>query len=284
MSESEEPRPQEQEEQPGSEQAMHPSPDYEPRYAGSGRLKGKVVLISGGDSGIGRAVSVLFAREGASVAIVYLEEHEDAKETAELVAAEGRRALLLPGDVADVAFCQNAVSKTVEQFGRLDILINNCAEQHSVYDLTDIPPEQLERTFKTNVFGYFFMTQAALPHLRQGSAIINTTSVTAYRGSKHLMDYASTRGAVAAFTRSLSANLAEQGIRVNGVAPGPIWTPLIPASFSEEEMKEFGKKTPMKRAGQPNEVAPAFLFLACEDSSYMTGQVLHPNGGEVLNT
>lgn len=284
MSESKEPRPQEQEEQPGSEQAMHPSPDYEPRYAGSGRLKGKVVLISGGDSGIGRAVSVLFAREGASVAIVYLEEHEDAKETAELVAAEGGRALLLPGDVADVAFCQNAVSKTVEQFGRLDILINNCAEQHSVYDLTDIPPEQLERTFKTNVFGYFFMTQAALPHLRQGSAIINTTSVTAYRGSKHLMDYASTRGAVAAFTRSLSANLAEQGIRVNGVAPGPIWTPLIPASFSEEEMKEFGKKTPMKRAGQPNEVAPAFLFLACEDSSYMTGQVLHPNGGEVLNT
>lgn len=284
MSESKEPRPQEQEEQPGSEQAMHPSPDYEPRYAGSGRLKGKVVLISGGDSGIGRAVSVLFAREGASVAIVYLEEHEDAKETAELVAAEGGRALLLPGDVADVAFCQSAVSKTVEQFGRLDILINNCAEQHSVYDLTDIPPEQLERTFKTNVFGYFFMTQAALPHLRQGSAIINTTSVTAYRGSKHLMDYASTRGAVAAFTRSLSANLAEQGIRVNGVAPGPIWTPLIPASFSEEEMKEFGKKTPMKRAGQPNEVAPAFLFLACEDSSYMTGQVLHPNGGEVLNT
>lgn len=284
MSESKEPRPQEQEEQPGSEQAMHPSPDYEPRYAGSGRLKGKVVLISGGDSGIGRAVSVLFAREGASVAIVYLEEHEDAKETAELVAAEGGRALLLPGDVADVAFCQSAVSKTVEQFGRLDILINNCAEQHSVYDLTDIPPEQLERTFKTNVFGYFFMTQAALPHLRQGSAIINTTSVTAYRGSKHLMDYASTRGAVAAFTRSLSANLAEQGIRVNGVAPGPIWTPLIPASFSEKEMKEFGKKTPMKRAGQPNEVAPAFLFLACEDSSYMTGQVLHPNGGEVLNT
>jgi len=286
MSESkpQEPKPQEQEEQPGREQAMHPSPDYEPRYPGSGRLSGKVALISGGDSGIGRAVSVLFAREGASVAIIYLSEHEDAKETAELVAAEGGRALLLPGDVADVAFCQSAVNKTVEHFGGLDILINNCAEQHSVYDLTEISPEQLERTFKTNIFGYFFLTQAALPHLKRGSAIINTTSVTAYRGSKHLMDYASTRGAVVAFTRSLSSNLAEQGIRVNGVAPGPIWTPLIPASFSDEEMDNFGKKTPMKRAGQPNEVAPAFLFLACEDSSYMTGQVLHPNGGEVLNT
>lgn len=271
-------------EQPGLEHTMSPRPVYEPRYPGSGRLAGKVALISGGDSGIGRAVSVLFAREGASVAFIYLSEDSDAKETLALIEAEGGDGLALAGDIADPDFCRTCVEQTLERFGRLDILINNCAEQHTAQELTDIPPEQLERTFKTNVFGYFYLTQAALPHLQHGAAIINTTSVTAYRGSTHLMDYSSTRGAIVAFTRSLASNLSERGIRVNGVAPGPIWTPLITASFNEEEIENFGKKTPMKRAGQPNEVAPAFLFLACDDSSYMTGQVLHPNGGEILNT
>lgn len=269
--------------QPGKEALMHPLPDYEPRYPGSGRLKGKVALISGGDSGIGRACSVLFAREGADVAILYLEEDEDAEETAILIEREGGVPLLLRGDVGDKAFCEEAVDKVIKKFGRLDVLVNNAAEQHPQKELTDIPEAQLEKTFQTNVFGYFFLTQAALPYLKEGASIINTTSITAYRGSPELVDYAATRGAIVAFTRSLSGSLAKKKIRVNGVAPGPIWTPLIPASFDADKVEGFGSDQPLGRAGQPNEVAPCHLFLACEDSSYMTGQVLHPNGGELIN-
>lgn len=271
-----------QEHQPGREAAMNPRPDYAPRFPSSGRLAGKVALITGGDSGIGRACSVLFAREGADIAILYREEGEDAAETRRAVEAEGRQALLLAGDVGDESFCAHAVEQTVGTFGRLDVLVNNAAEQHPVDDITELPESQLERTFRTNVFGYFFMTKAALPHLGEGSAIVNTTSVTAYRGSKELLDYSATRGAVLALTRSLSQALVERGIRVNGVAPGPIWTPLIPASFDAEKVASFGKKQPMQRAGQPNEVASCHLFLACDNSSYMTGQVLHPNGGEMV--
>ena len=261
---------------------MHPRPDYAPRFPSSGRLAGKVALITGGDSGIGRACSVLFAREGADIAILYKEETEDAEETRRAIEAEGRQALLLAGDVGNEDFCASAVERTMTTFGRLDVLVNNAAEQHPVEDLTELPESQLERTFRTNVYGYFFMTKAALPYLGEGSAIVNTTSVTAYRGSRQLLDYSATRGAVLALTRSLSQALVDRGIRVNGVAPGPIWTPLIPASFDEEKVAEFGKKQPMKRAGQPNEVASCHLFLACDDSSYMTGQVLHPNGGEIV--
>ena len=274
--------PQEQDHQPGSEDEMFPAPLYQPRFAGSRRLEGKVAIISGGDSGIGRACSVLFAREGANVAIIYLEEDSDAEETAELVEAEGSEAVLLRGDIGDKNFCEEAVSETLARFGRIDVLVNNAAEQHPQEDITGISQEQLERTFKTNVFGYFYLTQAVLPHLDAGSSIVNTTSVTAYRGSPELIDYSATRGAIVAFTRSLSQALAERQIRVNAVAPGPIWTPLIPASFDAEKVGEFGTKQPLGRPGQPNEVAPCHLFLVCEDSSYMTGQVLHPNGGEIV--
>jgi NAD(P)-dependent dehydrogenase (short-subunit alcohol dehydrogenase family) len=274
--------PQKQDHQPGHESEMHPRPNFEPRYAGSGRLKGKVALITGGDSGIGRAVSVLFAREGASIAIVYLEEDKDAEETESLVEGEGGECLLLRGDVASSKFCADAVERTVKRFGHVDVLINNAAEQHEEEEVEEITEQQLERTFRTNLFGYFFMTQAALPHLKQGSAIVNTTSVTAYRGHDTLVDYASTKGAIVSFTRSLAKQLAKDGIRVNGVAPGPIWTPLIPASFDADKVARFGRNVPLGRAGQPNEVAPCHLFLACEDSSYMTGQVLHPNGGEMV--
>ena len=262
---------------------MRPQPDYAPRYPGSGRLKDKVAIVTGGDSGIGRAVSVLFAREGAKIAIVYKEEERDARDTEALVQAEGGEALLVRGDVGSKAFCEEAVKRTVDRFGRLDVLVNNAAEQHEAKDLAEISEEQLERTFRTNIFGYVFMTQAALRHLKEGAAIINTTSVTAYRGSQQLVDYASTKGAIVGFTRSLSGQLAEKGIRVNAVAPGPIWTPLIPASFKPDKVARFGTSVPLGRAGQPNEVAPSFLFLACEDSSYFTGQVLHPNGGEIVN-
>jgi len=274
--------PQEQHHQPGRETEMVPQPDFEPRYAGSGRLEGKAALITGGDSGIGRAVSVLFAREGANVAIVYLEEDEDAETTKALVEAEGGACLLIKGDVGSAKFCTDAVKRTVREFGRLDVLINNAAEQHEQEDVEEISEEQLDRTFRTNLYGYFFMTQAALPHLKEGSAIVNTASITAYRGHPTLVDYASTKGAIVTFTRSLAGQLADKGIRVNGVAPGPIWTPLIPASFDADAVAKFGKDTPLGRAGQPNEVAPCHLFLACEDSSYMTGQVLHPNGGEMV--
>jgi NAD(P)-dependent dehydrogenase (short-subunit alcohol dehydrogenase family) len=269
---------------PGHESRMKDKPDWEPRYPGSGRLQGKVALITGADSGIGRAVAALFAREGADVAILYLCEHDDAAETKRIVEGEGRRAIAIPGDVGDKAFCERAVAETVEKLGGLDILVNNAAEQHPDKDIRDITEEQLKRTFQTNIFGYFFMVQAARDHLKEGSAIINCTSVTMYQGSKELLDYSATKGAITAFTRSLSENLVEKGIRVNAVAPGPIWTPLNPSGGSTpEKMENFGEDTPMGRPGQPNEVAPSFLFLACEDSSYMSGQVLHPNGGTIVN-
>jgi NAD(P)-dependent dehydrogenase (short-subunit alcohol dehydrogenase family) len=269
---------------PGSEKDLEPKPEWQPLYPGSGRLQGKVALITGADSGIGRAVAALFAREGADVAILYLCEHEDAKRTVEIVEGEGRRAIAISGDVGDKDFCERAVKETVERFGGLDILVNNAAEQHPDEDIRDITEEQLKRTFQTNIFGYFFMVQAARPHLKPGSAIVNCTSVTMYEGSSNLLDYSATKGAITAFTRSLSQNLVGDGIRVNGVAPGPIWTPLNPfGGQPPEDIPDFGKDTPMGRPGQPNEVAPSFLFLACEDSRYMTGQVLHPNGGKVVN-
>lgn len=272
--------PQTQDRQPGRETEMHPRPDYEPRFPGSGRLKDKVVIVTGGDSGIGRAIAVLFAREGADIVIVYLEEGEDAKETKRLVEREGRQCLTIAGDVGDPGFCRTVVERTLERFGKLDILINNAAEQHPKGEMDEISQEQLESTFRTNIFGYFYMTQAAMPHLKKGASIVNTTSVTAYRGSPELLDYSATKGAIVAFTRSLAKKLADRGIRVNGVAPGPIWTPLIPSTFPAEKVEKFGADTPMKRPGQPNEVAPSFLFLASEDASYITGSVLHPNGGD----
>jgi len=269
---------------PGSEAKLTPSPEWEPRYPGSGRLKGKTALITGADSGIGRAVAVLFAREGANVAIAYLCEHEDAETTRKACEAEGARAIAVAGDLGDKDFGQTLVTKVVDTFGGLDILVNNAGEQHPDQDIRDITEEQLRRTFQSNIFSMFFLTQAARPHLKKGSAIINTTSITAYDGEKELLDYSSTKGAIAAFTRSLSQNLVEDGIRVNAVAPGPIWTPLNPSGGSSpEKLATFGEKTPMGRPGQPNEVAPAYLFLACEDASYMTGQVLHPNGGQIVN-
>jgi NAD(P)-dependent dehydrogenase (short-subunit alcohol dehydrogenase family) len=272
--------PQTQKRQPGRETEMHPKPDFMPRYPGSGRLEDKVAIVTGGDSGIGRAVAVLFAREGANVAIMYLNEGEDARDTVRLVEAEGRECLAVAGDVGDAGFCEKAVEQVIDRFGRLDILVNNAAEQHPQKEMDKVTPEQIERTFRTNIFGYFFMTEAALPHLKEGAAIINTTSVTAYRGSPELLDYSATKGAIVAFTRSLAKKLVEKGIRVNGVAPGPIWTPLIPSTFEAKQVASFGAQTPMKRPGQPSEVAPSFLFLACEDSSYITGSVLHPNGGD----
>jgi NAD(P)-dependent dehydrogenase (short-subunit alcohol dehydrogenase family) len=266
---------------PGSEARLEPKPDWEPRYAGSGRLKGKVALITGGDSGIGRACAALFAREGADIAIVYLCEHEDAAKTKAIVEKEGRKAIAIAGDIGSKDFCDEAVRKTVGELGGLDVLVNNAGEQHPDEDIRDISEDQLKRTFQTNIFGMFFMTQAARPHLKKGSSIINCTSVTMYKGSPELLDYSSTKGAITAFTRSLAKNLVKDGIRVNAVAPGPIWTPLNPFGGQKpEDMKDFGKDTPIGRPGQPNEVAPCFLFLACEDSSYMIGQVLHPDGGD----
>ncbi len=269
---------------PGRESELEPKPKWQPLYSGSGRLEGKVALITGADSGIGRAVAALFAREGADIAILYLCEHDDAARTKQIVEAEGRRAITIAGDVGDKAFCERAVAEAVEKLGGLDILVNNAAEQHPDDDISDITEQQLKRTFQTNFFGYFFMVQAARPHLKSGSAIVNCTSVTMYEGSGGLLDYAATKGAITAFTRSLSENLIGDGIRVNAVAPGPIWTPLNPfGGQPPEKIPDFGKDTPMARPGQPNEVAPSFLFLACADSSYMSGQVLHPNGGTVVN-
>ncbi|MES2137723.1 MAG: SDR family oxidoreductase [Pseudomonadota bacterium] len=270
---------------PGHESQLEPKPDWEPRYKGSDRLRGKVALITGADSGIGRAVAALFAREGADVAILYLCEHDDAAKTKQIVEKEGRRAVTIPGDIGDKQFCELAVKRTVDELGRLDIVINNAGEQHSDKDIRDITEEQLKRTFQTNIYGMFYLTQASMPHLEEGSAIINCTSETMYAGSRHLLDYSATKGAITAFTRSLALNLVEKGIRVNAVAPGPIWTPLNPFGGQDpEKIPEFGKKTPMGRPGQPNEVAPAFLFLACEDSSYMTAQVLHPDGGDTTSS
>jgi NAD(P)-dependent dehydrogenase (short-subunit alcohol dehydrogenase family) len=269
---------------PGHESRLDPKPEWMPRYQGSGRLQGKVALVTGADSGIGRAVAALFAREGADVAILYLCEHDDAQQTLKIVTVEGRRAISIAGDIGDKDFCKRAVAETVEKLGGIDILVNNAGEQHPDEDITDISEEQLRRTFQTNIFGMFFLTQAARPHLKSGSAIINCTSITSYQGSKELLDYSSTKGAITAFTRSLSENLVGEGIRVNAVAPGPIWTPLNPCGgASPEKLEHFGEQTPMGRPGQPNEVAPSFLFLACDDSSYMSGQVLHPNGGTIVN-
>jgi NAD(P)-dependent dehydrogenase (short-subunit alcohol dehydrogenase family) len=274
---------QHQEERPGLESAMTPAPvAVDPEHRGSGKLRGRRALITGGDSGIGRAVAVAFAREGADCAILYLDEDEDARRTVEMVEAEGHRCIAIRGDIGDEAFCIRAVNEVVRTLGGIDVLVNNAAEQHPQDELDKISAEQLERTFRTNVFGMFFMTKAARPHLREGSTIVNCTSVTAYKGSPGLLDYAATKGAIVAFTRSLSQQLISDGIRVNAVAPGPIWTPLIPSTFPEEDVAKFGSNVPMKRAGQPEEVAACFVFLASDDSSYLAGQVLHPNGGEVV--
>ncbi|WP_035615328.1 glucose 1-dehydrogenase [Haloferula sp. BvORR071] len=277
---------QEQPRQPGIESEMEPAPRFEnPELRGSGRLVGRVALITGGDSGIGRAVAIAFAREGADVAVVYLNEDDDARETARLIHQHGRRCLLHACNIGSQTACEEAVAQTLRSFGRLDILVNNAAEQHPQPFVTDITPEQLETTFRTNVFAMFFLTAAALPYLKASPtpAIINTTSVTAYRGSPKLLDYSATKGAIVSFTRSLASQLAELKVRVNAVAPGPIWTPLIPATFPADEVASFGSDSPLGRAGEPWECAECYVFLASEAASYMTGQVLHPNGGEIVN-
>lgn len=276
--------PQHQDRQPGRETEMTPPPAAEASgYRAAGKLLRKSALVTGGDSGIGRATAVAFAKEGADVAIAYLNEHEDANDTKALVEKEGRKCILIAGDVGEEAFCQKIVQEVLAAFGKIDILVNNAAEQHVKQSILEISAEQLERTFRTNIFSMFHTVKAALPHMKQGARIINTTSVTAYRGSAHLLDYSSTKGAIVTFTRSLSQQLAEKGILVNAVAPGPVWTPLIPASFPAEKVSDFGSKVPLGRAGQPDEIAPCYVFLASGDSSYMTGQVLHPNGGELIN-
>jgi NAD(P)-dependent dehydrogenase (short-subunit alcohol dehydrogenase family) len=276
--------PQKQERQPGSQQEMEPRPRAEmAEYRGAQRLAGKVALISGGDSGIGRAVAIGFAKEGADVAITYLDEHEDAEETLELITAAGTSGLLIPGDIGNSDFAREVARQVVQAYGRIDILVNNAAEQHLCERLEDLSDEQLERTFRTNIFSQFFLTRAVLPHMPDGGAIINSTSVTAYQGNPALLDYTATKGAIVAFTRGLSKQLMSRRIRVNGVAPGPIWTPLIPASYTEEKTAQHGSHAPMGRPGQPDEVAPCYIFLASQDASYMSGQVLHPNGGTVVN-
>jgi NAD(P)-dependent dehydrogenase (short-subunit alcohol dehydrogenase family) len=275
--------PQEQDRQPGLRAEMTPKPRSEMRdYRAAGKLEGKVALITGGDSGIGRAVAIGFAKEGADVAILYLDEHEDAASTKALIEDQGRRCIAIAGDVGDEGFCRDAVARTMETFGRLDLLVNNAAEQHPQDRLEDIGTVQMERTFRTNIFAMFHITKAALAHLGPGAAIINSTSVTAYRGSRHLIDYASTKGAIVAFTRSLAENLKERKIRVNAVAPGPVWTPLIPASFPAEHVGQFGEGGFLGRPAEPDEIAPCYIFLASDDAVCMTGQVLHPNGGEIV--
>ncbi|QGQ99626.1 SDR family oxidoreductase [Paenibacillus psychroresistens] len=276
--------PQHQSKQPGIESEMNPKPESKNnKYKGSGKLQGKVAIITGGDSGIGKAAALCYSAEGADVVIVYYNEHSDAEETKRLIEQEGTKCLLAAGDIGEEAFCKEVVDRTIAQFGKLDILINNAAEQHPQKEITDITQQQLERTFRTNIFSFFHFTKAALPHLKKGATIINTASITAYMGSPELLDYSATKGAIVAFTRSLSLNLAPKGIRVNGVAPGPIWTPLIPSTFDEQKVAEFGGDTPMMRPGQPDELGPAYVFLASEDSSYMSGQFLHINGGEIVN-
>jgi NAD(P)-dependent dehydrogenase (short-subunit alcohol dehydrogenase family) len=276
--------PQHQDQQPGKEAPMRPQPAYNPEaYRAAGKLQDKVAIITGADSGIGRAVAVTFAREGAHIVLLYLNEHEDALTTQREIEGYGRRCVAFAGDVAKADFCQQVVSETLQTFGQLDVLVNNAGEQHPQKGLEDISEDQWERTFRTNIFGMFQLTKAALAHLGEGGAIINTSSITAYKGHPTLIDYASTKGAITSFTRSLAMNLASRGIRVNAVAPGPIWTPLIPSTFTEEQVKTFGAETPMGRPGQPEELAPAYVYLACNDSSYMSGQVLHINGGTVLN-
>jgi len=275
---------QEQLRQPGIEAQMHPLPESLGRkYRGCDKLLNKIALITGGDSGIGRAAAIAFAKEGAHVAFVYLDEREDADRTRREIELTGRRCLAIAANLADETQCRLSVERVAEEFGVIDILVNNAAEQHSQMRLEDISAEQLRRTFETNVFSMFYCTQAALPHMRRGGRIINTASVTAYRGSDHLIDYASTKGAIVAFTRSLALSLAEREIHVNAVAPGPVWTPLIPASLTAEEVRRFGSQVPLGRPAQPDEIAPSFVFLASEGANYMTGQVLHPNGGEIIN-
>lgn len=277
----------EQPRMPGAESAMDDKPDWHPRFPGAGRLEGKVAIVTGADSGIGRAVAALFAREGADITIVYFadEETEDAEKTMAIVEEEGRQAICLQGDLGNHDFADKVVAATIDRFKRLNIVINNAGEQHPDEEIEDITEDQLRRTFQTNIFSMFFLVQAARPHLAKGSAIVNCTSVTMYKGSDNLLDYSASKGAITAFTRSLSENLIGDGIRVNAVAPGPIWTPLNPfGGQPPEDMDDFGKNTPMGRPGQPNEVAPAFLFLACDDASYMSGQVLHPNGGIIVTS
>lgn len=275
---------QQQNRQPGIESEMDPKPIYDSEWPGFGRLKDKVAIITGGDSGIGRAVAVHFAKEGADVAIVYLDEHSDAEETRAMVEKYGRQALLIPTDVSTEQNCRQAVESTLQQFGHIDILVNNAAVQYEQKDIESISPGQLEHTFKVNIFSQFYFSRLVAPHLPEGGTIINTASITAFRGSEALVDYASTKGAIVAFTRSLSHSLIKRGIRVNAVAPGPVWTPLIPASFGPEKVKEFGKDVPMGRPAQPAEIAHCYVFLASKESSFISGQVLHPNGGVVVNT
>ncbi|MBZ9624246.1 SDR family oxidoreductase [Clostridium sp. FP2] len=275
---------QKQDKQPGLESLMNPRPIFEnPNCVGSGKLVNKVALITGGDSGIGKAVALSYAREGADIAIVYLDEHEDALETKKLIETKGRKCILIPGDIGEYNFCNEAVTKTINELGKIDILVNNAAEQHPQNSIEDITVEQLEKTFKTNIFAMFYMVKATLPHLKEGATIINTSSVTAYEGHKTLIDYSSTKGAIVTFTRSLALSLTSRKIRVNAVAPGPIWTPLIPASFSAIEVGKFGSKTPMGRPGQPVELAETYVFLASDGASYISGETIHVNGGVVIN-
>jgi len=270
--------------QPGIESLMNPRPVFDnPNYKGSEKLKDKVAVITGGDSGQGRAIAIAFAKEGADVVIVYLNEHTDAAETGQLVEQKGRRCLTIAGDIGSETFCKQAIERTIEHFGKLDILVNNAAEQHVQTSLEQITSEQMEKTFRTNFFSIFYLTKAALPHMKQGGSIVNAASLTAYEGNEQLMDYSATKGAIVAFTRSLSKSLHSRGIRVNGVVPGTIWTPLIPASFPADQVADWGAKTPMKRAGQPYEIAPAYVYLASDDSSYVSGQFVHVTGGVVMN-
>lgn len=276
--------PQSQDHQPGSEAEMSPRPKSGmATYRSASRLTGRVALVTGGDSGIGRAVAIGFAKEGADVAISWLDERADAAETVAAIEAEGARALSIPGDIGNPDFCRELARQVVAEFGRVDILVNNAAEQHLQPDFEQITDEQIERTFRTNIFGQFYLTRDCLPHMSPGSSIINSTSVTAYKGSPTQIDYASTKGAIVSFTRSLALALVKRGIRVNAVAPGPVWTPLIPASYDAEKTSHHGEAVPMERPGQPDEIAPCYVFLASADASYMTGQVLHPNGGSVVN-